>query len=265
MLATALSQSFAGENDRLFGKGDMVIDLGVGIGMTKTTSVSIKGEDVEKSDKTKIPFTQKIGFEVGIYNFDDKSSLGFGVNINNSYGASYQTTASGNYDYTYTQTVWKKGNHNFWATSDIKQVHRQGTGSAWSDANIEDLNVMLKLVYHRQFFDKLDTYAAIGFGVSRFTTMYSNQTDVKGFSKGERVADFSNSNTMTVSYKYDDLEHVEWESGNQGRFAVAAYVGSRYYFNKNFALNVELGLTSLSLKKDANNYSLLSVGASYKF
>ena len=249
-----------------FRKGDMVADFGVGVGISQLTP-----NELVSDNTTKMIFSQKISFEVGILNFGDKSSLGFGVSLNNACGAAHENVISGSYDYSYTISryhyIQNKGGRYLWELYDRDVANRKGIGSAKAKTIVNDFNVMLKIAYHREIINKLDTYVSIGFGMSGYKYFYSNYTDLNGFSSKSSVFDSKRKDiSYQSSYSYDDLSHVEWQQGAmQGRFAIGAYIGARYYITDHWGVNVETGLVSVSLKKDLNDFNIISVGTSYKF
>lgn len=268
--ALACTPAFA----EVFQKGDMVVDLSIGIGAAQVTNVEYDKNGAIKADespKSKATFTQKLGFEVGIYNFSEKSSLGFGVNINNATGAAHNTIVSGSYDYSYRYEMYRKkttatGRRENWEMYHFETNERKGSGTAQAKATIEDFNVMLKLAYHHEFISQLDTYCALGFGVSAYSYKYGDYSHETGFSKADHTFDENYPSTYQAVYKYNDLDHVTWQnSATSGRFVIGAYLGARYYFTKNLGVNAQIGLTSLSLQKDANDFSIFDVGISYRF
>lgn len=260
---SAVIGMYAGE----FGKGEMVLDFGIGAGTLQVVNTEYNSQREVITDKTKkAAFTQKLGFEVGVYDFSEVSSLGFGVNINNSCAASYNSVVMGSYDYTYTSTTRRKANRNRWETYETLGHHRQGTGIASAKSSIDELNVMFKLAYHHKLVDNLDTYIAAGFGVASSMTSYSDYTDTKGFTEMSKPFDPDYSGSHQINYYYNDLDHVVWQnSAAAAKFAIAAYIGARYYFGEHWGATMELGINSLSLKKEANNFSILNLGVCYKF
>lgn len=267
-LLSMLAVSF-GTSAQIFQKGDIVVDLGIGVGAAQVTETKYTSNDIKIDDKSKATFTQKLGFEFGVMNLSDNSSIGVGVNFNNSCGASHQSIISGNYDYSYSVLEYRKGSSQFgnkWDLIDVREENRKGSGSAQATTRIEDFNIMVKVAYHRQFIDNLDTYAAFGFGISSYRNLYSGYSHYEGFSQTDKSFDSSYSNTYQLCYTYNDKAHVKWNKGGaSARFVMAAYVGARYYLTENWGINAQLGLTSLSFKKDANNFSIFDIGVSYKF
>lgn len=252
-----------------FKKGDMVLDLGVGIGASEVLQqTKNSNKEIVQDKKTKATFTQKLGFEVGVYNFTDHSSLGFGVNINNAAGAKHTTYTSGSYDYSYTVNEYTKTGNQFkrWQWTSASTMDRSGSGTAKADALIENFNVMLKMVYHHNFVKNLDTYAGIGFGVASVHNIYGNYRDTDGFAKTDKPFQEDYSNTWQFVYHYNDLDNVKWNgSSAAAKYCIGAFVGARYYFTKNWGITAEVGLNSWSIKKDFNDFDILNIGAVYKF
>ncbi|MBR4848333.1 MAG: hypothetical protein IKV07_03130 [Bacteroidaceae bacterium] len=87
--------------------------------------------------------------------------------------------------------------------------------------------------FHYEFIDKLDTYVTLGlgfgFGINNFKQEYKDR-ELK---------------------KYDVKD-----SSTHGYFGWISSLGARWYFNKNWAANVELGWTGAGY---------FAVGATYKF
>ena len=87
--------------------------------------------------------------------------------------------------------------------------------------------------FHYEFIDKLDTYVTLGLGF------------------GIGINNFK--------HEYKDREYKEYDvkdSSTHGYFGWISSLGARWYFNKNWAANVELGWTGAGY---------LAVGATYKF
>ncbi len=250
-----------------FSKGDVVADLNIGFGVDKTTNLKYSEKDeVYLTDKaTKGSFTQRLGVEFGIYNINKKSSLGLGFSFLNGV-AFTEMTATGTYNYQYEVTTYEKGNRNTWWAKYTDRRERSGSGTANASANLVDFTAMLRLAYHYSFSDKLDTYAGIGFGVSRMTTIFHDFYDMNGFGQDSKDLDYNYKWDTQRVYSYNDLDHVEWSNGgSEGRFAAAIFLGARYYVTNNIGIQAELGLPNITFRKDFNNYSLFSLGGSYKF
>lgn len=273
LIATAAALACTPAFAETFQKGDMVVDLSIGVGAAQVTNTEYtKDNKINIDDKqSKATFTQKLGFEVGICNLSEKSAIGFGVNINNSTGATHNSIVSGSYDYSYKFEMYKKnssvtGRRKGWELTQTDMIKRQGSGTAQAKTKIEDINVMVKFAYHHQFIKQLDTYCALGFGISAYTENYGDYSHETGFSKVDNSFEENYPSSYQGVYKYNDLEHVDWQgSAASARFVLGAYVGARYYFTKNLGVNAQIGLNSLSFKKDLNNFNIFDVGISYKF
>lgn len=250
-----------------FSKGDVVADLNIGAGVANTTDVRYSEADKKNvvEEATKGLFTQRLGVEFGIYNINKKMSLGLGFSFLNAVGNTHMY-ATGSYDYEYTVFTYEKGNRNSWWITDSRQNRRTGTGTALAKATLVDFTAMVRLAYHYSFSDKLDTYLGVGFGVSRMSTCFSDFTDESGFGKKTEVLDKDYRFNTQLVYSFNDYDHVEWSNGgSDGRFAAAVYLGARYYVTDHIGIQAELGLPNVTCRKDFNNYSIFSIGASYKF
>lgn len=249
-----------------FKRGDMVADLTIGVGSAQVSAQHYNDNKELISEKQAKPtFTQKLGFEVGIWDITENSALGFGVNINNACGAAHNSYVTGTYDYTYYSTSYTKNNGR-WQTSNHQEHKRSGSGNAIAKTTIDDFNVMFKLAYHHQLIDNLDTYFALGFGVDSRRNFYGSYSETTGFSAARQEYDSNHSGSFQLTYSYDDLDHVEWQNSTSfPAFCMAAYIGARYYLTENWGITCELGLTSLSIKKDLNDFSIFNLGACYKF
>lgn len=254
-----------------FRKGDIVVDLGVGIGVAEVTDTrytSNSKSEVKTDDKMGVTFTQQLGVEIGVFNFNEKSSLGFGVNVNNSWGATHQSIVTGNYDYTYTIHEYRRSTGTFsrWQSAGYSTGERRGSGTAQARTCLDELNIMFKLAYHYEAIKNLDLYGALGFGISSYRELYSDYTNKSGFSNLSNKLDESSKLNYQAVYSFNDLDHVVWQNSvPSARFVLGAYVGMRYYFNDHWGVYGQVGLPSLSFKKDLNNYSIFNCGVSYKF
>lgn len=261
----------ASASAQTFGKGDMVFDLGIGVG--SADNVEVKGNfpnyyGFKKSSGA--TFTQKIAFEYGVAEFG-KASIGFGMIVGNAYGASYEAAAAGVYDYTYELSRYhyarNKGGRYVWSCYQSTSERRKGVGMAKASYAVENIDLLVKGSFHYQFIDNLDTYGTFGLGASVYKILCSPDKSVtQGFSTDSNSFDSTEPGNYQLVYSYDDLSHAEWSSSEaKARFAMALFVGARYYLTPNWAINAEFGLTSASFKENANTYNVLSVGASYKF
>lgn len=253
-----------------FQKGDIVADVNLGIGIARTSESSFNNNDKFDNEKVnKIIFTQRIGLEFGVCNFSDKASLGVGFSfINGVFSAN--SLVGGKYNYDYEINRYHRitnHNRNVWECYQTEMVNRNGVGTALAKATYDDLSLMARVAFHYKFIDRLDAYAGLGFGIARLNNNYSDFSHEEGFSSGHRTLNRENkTDRYQFVYDYNDLDHVEWDGGNTAsRFAVAAYIGARYYIADHYGVNVEIGLPALTLKKRFNNYDILSVGFSYKF
>ncbi|MDE7381122.1 MAG: hypothetical protein K2N03_03210 [Muribaculaceae bacterium] len=254
-------------NAQSFSKGDIVADLNIGIGQAKTTesSYNLKNKAFDTEKATKGLFTQRLGIEFGVYDFNEKSSLGVGFSFLNGVGFTHQV-ASGTYNYDYTILTYTKGNRNTWHLSETESRNRTGSGTALAKAAIEDFTAMVRVAYHYTLLKNLDTYAGIGFGVSHLSTVYSDFSHESGFGKINQTLDKDYRWSTQYVYSYNDRDHVKWENGGgSGRFAAAIFLGARYYITPKIGIQAEVGLPNVTFKKDLNNYSFFSCGASYKF
>lgn len=251
------------------------MDLGVGMGIINVAdSYYNSTNELKHRDQDKLTFTQKLGFEFCVHEFNEKSSLGIGVSLNNATFGTHNTYVSGSYDYSYVATVYSKSyGSSHWLKS-FETRQRSGTGNALAKTTIIDYSVMAKVAFHRSFGERWDTYAALGIGVAYVTSLYGDYSHTTGFTN--KTQTFNQTGTYGSSYSFNDLNHVVWDQGSdsQGRFAIAGYIGARYFISSNFGIGVEVGLTSLSLRKITessgkdkwyNDYSLLNVGVAYKF
>lgn len=258
--------------NQTFSKGDLVVDLGFGLGISQYTDLNKDKNEVEKVSGA--TFTQKLGFEVGVAKFG-KFTLGLGAMVNNSYGAGYESSIIGSYNYTYFRSThsWSQyaGPRPQWTTR-TEEIRRTGFPKADADAHIDAISVLIKGSLHYQFVKNLDTYATIGLGIAGRKTIYSNQRNTKGLDAGSREFNPGN-HTVQISYSFDDAEHVVWKDSEMTtQFAFAIAVGARYYLTDNWALNAEIGLNSADFKEGFTtkkvklaDLSIFSIGASYKF
>lgn len=270
-LTLALSSVSLIASAQAFQNGDKIIELGIGIGAAQVNNshyVYNKSNtpEIQSSDQTKATFTQMLGMEFGVLDFNSHSSLGVGFTINNSWGGSHHQIISGSYNYKYMVTTYGKNNRNVWMPEGSESKDRVGTGTAQAHTEIEDFNVMAKVAYHYSFSDKWDTYVAVGFGVSSYKRLYGSYSDESGFASINETLDRDYNGIKQLVYSFNDLDHVKWNGGSsQGRFVLGAYLGARYWINNNWGVHANIGITSLSFKKDYNNFNILEVGASYSF
>lgn len=249
-----------------FKKGDIVADLNLGVGIARTVDTHVNSQKEFVMDKvSKTVFSQRIGLEFGVCDFSDKASLGVGFSFANGIFSNRQPV-SGNYDYEYQTTNYHRGNRNQWEKYQTQTVNRKGSGTALAKNSIDDLSLMARVAFHYTFLDRLDTYVGIGFGLARLSDSFSDFSDMDGFSSKDEPFDPNHAGNYQICGSYNDLDHVKWDGGtSSSRYAVAAYLGARYYIADNYGVNVELGLPNVTLKKHYNHFDIFSVGFSYKF
>ena len=252
-------------NAQTFQKGDMILDVDLGFGTADAVEFNKKqGIPVGRKVSTGT-FTQKIAFEIGAADYGF-GSFGIGAMITNAYGFGVNGVATGIYDYSYKTEHYRKGSGRFkWEHYNSSTVQRKGMVSGDATTHVEDINILLKCSFHKQFVKNLDTYATLGLGASIYTAVINPSDDIKFDSDGH-MFDSNYSNSYQVVFSYNDGDHVEWQGADtKARFAMALFVGARYYLTTHWALNCELGLTSASFKENGNVYNICSIGTSYKF
>ena len=261
VLMSAMVLSASVSFGQTFEKGDKVASLGVGVGSVK---------NVPNPDKS-ATFTQKLSMEWCIVdNLMDKGSIGLGFAINNGYGGAYESKMLGTYDYSYVVQTQRREKHDrynrYYYVYDSYIQNRNGMGVADVDLNRNDLTALFMASFHYQFIDKLDTYFTLGLGVTSMFHLSGNYRNEEGFEAAFKVHDPDKD--YSVSYSYNDLDHVEWQDGLGTilRPAMAVHVGARYYFTENWAANMEVGLLNATFSdKYGSGYNVFSIGASYKF
>ncbi len=254
---SAVSQSFT--------KGDMVVDLGIGFGTADAVKVqNFNGLPLAEETSTGT-FTQKLSFEYGIVDLGF-GSIGLGAMITNAYGFGVDGLAVGEYNYSYTIQHYRRGSgRQKWEKYQTSTQQRQGIVSGEATTHIDDVNILIKASFHKEFVKNLDTYVTLGLGASIYTTTVSPSDNIQ-FDSASHVLDKDHSNAYQLVYSYNDADHVKWIGGEtKGRFAMALALGARYYFNSHWGVFGELGMTSASFKKNAGVYNIFSFGASYKF
>ncbi len=130
---------------------------------------------------------------------------------------------------------------------------------------------MAMVSFHYSPIKKLDTYARLGLGIGCKTYMFKKIRNEEDFNKAD-VKDkkiIENSERRSyMSYKYNDLDHVNWIGYKAKPVAsMALYVGATYYITDNWGIDGQIGLISGNLRKKAyaNSLAVFAVGASYKF
>lgn len=268
LMATALA---FGASAQTFGKGDMVFDLGIGVGASDVPNYVGTISSTPIVQKTSAAtFTQKIAFEYGVAQFGNLT-IGVGASVGNAYGAKHDTFLSGKYNYTYHFTMYhyEKSNGRYrWVQTNSQDYRRKGTGTAKATAALEDVNVLVKGSVHYSFIPNLDVYGTFGLGFSAYKMLYSDYRSKTGFSTDRSTLNRNDtSNKYQSTYSYNDLDHVKWDDDTKAdaRFAMAFYVGARYFFTEHWGVNAEIGLVSAAYKASYNDYNIFSIGASYKF
>ncbi len=231
-------------------KNGLTIDVGIGVGSVYSNPKGM--------------FTQRIGAEWNILPrfLANDISMAVGFYVNNNYGGGIDVHTVGTYDYSYT----------VFSNSDIYGVtsnryRRQGSGSADVRVRRDDISFLptVSLRYHCT--DKLEAYISLGVGLSLMNSMTGSYINSTGFSSAN-VVNQPNSGTASLTYNYNDLDHVKWSdtSWTKASPAVSAYLGARYFFTEHWGINAQLGLISANIKKSVgNSYNVFSIGASYRF
>ncbi len=255
---------------QVFKKGDMVADLGIGVGLAdivKATETPGGGMGSEESSMG--TFNQKLSFEYGAIQVG-KTTIGFGAILSNSVGFGFDSQMVGKYDYEYKVTTYRRNPNatrpsKKWKEESTYMNRRSGTATFKSRNNIDDFTVCLKSSCHVEIAKNLDTYATVGFGLSfyNYNIKPQGETGLKSLSY-EFDPDYTGS--FQNVFSYNDADHLEYSNGsNHTRLAMALCVGARYYIHNNLGIYGEFGLTSASFKKSCNVYNILSLGVSYKF
>ena len=259
VLFTLLAFTFGLNAQNLFDEGTKKVDLTIGVGTVRGSGAT---------------FDQHVNMEWGVAKIANNFTIGVGFSVNNSYGAGFESTIYGEYEYSYTQknTLKVKNSHNRWVQStETKKVKREGYGTANANVAREDFNAMVTASIHYSPIKKLDTYAKIGLGVGCKTYVVNNIKNEKGFKEAniDNKQILNNSERKSwISYKYNDLDHVEWSTPKaKAAASMALYVGATYYITDNWGVDAQIGMISSNLegKYYPNSFGIFAVGASYKF
>lgn len=250
-------------NAQEFKKGDKVASVEGNLGF------------FDRGEKLKLGYGGKLAFEYGVADglFGGKGAIGIGLVASDLYGGKYEGANTCTYNYTYVTTTYAKmsmsGSSRSYIDSKTQTKNREGKGAAKCDVNSNDATLMATVSLHYQLIDKLDTYFMVGGGATVRSHSFGNYHDAVNM---EKVDHYRKSPTVgnydgpVVSYYYDDFAHAKWEGAETKVYpAICASLGARYYFNDNWAATVEVGLNTLTIKKEINTYTLCSLGASYKF
>ncbi|MBR2476112.1 MAG: hypothetical protein IKB57_06195 [Bacteroidaceae bacterium] len=242
----------------VFGVGDKKVDFTIGVGKVRHIGAT---------------FDQHVNMEWGVAKIADKFTIGVGFSVNNTYGGKVVGAIAGEYDYTYNVSYRTsvRRNNRWIPGNETQQRKREGYGSATADIKREDFNAMAMVSFHYSPIKKLDTYARLGLGIGCKTYLFKNIRNEEDFNKAD-VKDkkiIENSERRSyMSYKYNDLDHVNWIGYKAKPVAsMALYVGATYYITDNWGVDGQIGLISGNLRKKAypNSLAVFAVGASYKF
>lgn len=252
------------------------VDFGIGVGASENGG-------------TKAMFTQRLAAEWivkdNIFNLFGKDfSLGVGFQIDNAVGFGYTGLVDGKYDYYYTTYITKhkkdNGHGRPITTTETYRTQRKGAGLAYTDVTRDNISLMPTVSLHGKFIDRFDFYATFGLGLGVMTNTLSNYEPAEvyipgvGMVSGLEKADYYKesqvgSETWETRYSFNDADHCEWNKKpykTKATFACSFYVGARYFFNDNWAVNAQFGLVSANVNKSyGNSYNILSVGATYSF
>lgn len=245
-----------------FEEGDKKATLTVGVGT------------VPYSDKNRATFDQHLSMEWGVAMIADKLTLGVGVAINNQYGAQYESLVIGSYDYNYVMSNYGQelNSHNRWAPFSNNTSHnRKGIGSAKAKIAREDIDLQGIVSLHYSPLDKLDAFVTFGVGVAYLNYITTDIHDEEGFSEANyHHYTETSKRKSTVSYSYNDLDHVKWEGmRSKAGASVAAYLGATYSLTETWGVTMQIGLIDANVKGAKkgypNSYGVFALGASYLF
>lgn len=241
---------------------------------TRKASLSIGVGTVKWADKGRTTFDQHLNMEWGVARVANDFTIGVGFAVNNAYGGSCETYASGSYNYKYNVSYYVKtlNSQNRWvASSETETRVRKGSGIAKCDEAVEHYNAMATASIHYSPMSQLDTYAKFGLGVGGMSFVLSNYHDESGFGKSDIDYTLETSKRIDhTKFSYNDLDHVEWD-GLKTKIvpAVAFYVGATYYITNNWGVDAQFGLVSSNLKGAKrgypSSYSIIAIGAAYNF
>lgn len=241
----------------IFEVGDKKVDFTIGVGA------------IRYADHTRATFDQHMNLEWGVTKLGERVTLGVGFAVNNNYGGRFESIISGKYDYKYTQTTstTATGANSQSLVTKKEEVSRQGYGTANADITRDDINAMATVSFHFSPMKKLDTYVKVGLGIGFESYVIDNICGIEGFSAANENKLVGNN--ITVQYRYNDLDHTNWnEYDPKVTAAVAAYIGATYFFNEEWGLDAQVGMVSANLSnksKNANAFGLFALGVAYKF
>ena len=232
----------------VFDVGEKKADFNIGVGI------------INYADRPRATFDQHLNLEWGVAKLGEKVTLGVGFVLNNTYGGEFDAVVTGEYDYKYSKTT------NTGGVTRKEEITRKGSGTADADVTRDDINAMATVSFHYSPLKNLDTYVKVGAGFGCLSYSINNVYNREGFYT-ENVNNLSGS--TLVKYRYDDLEHANWNGYDPKIVAsVAAYIGATYYFNDEWGLDAQIGLISANLTnkaKHANAFALFALGVAYKF
>ncbi len=263
VLLMLAASSFSASSAETFGKGSVVINLQGNIGFMDTP------------DDNKLAYGGRLSFEFGLADIiEDKGSLGLVLVASDLYGGTYESLNAGKYNYSYTSTTYYKEQGGVFGQRSVisssTTVHnRKGDCAAECDVTRNDATLMAGISFHYEFANHLDTYMMIGGGATYCTRSFSNYYNEINLSVVDHRRDKPNVNNYdgpVISYYYNDYNHVKW-LGFDPKFypAAMALIGARYFLSDHFALGLEAGLNTFTIKKNLNAMTVGSLGLSYKF
>lgn len=110
----------------------------------------------------------------------------------------------------------------------------------------DDISILPTASLNYSFSPSFEGYFGLGLGVGILTAKGSIDFD------GEDPDDYAGA---------EDLQ----KTSSKVCFAMSSYLGIRYYFSSNWAVNAQFGLIAGNFKSHAGSYNLLSAGVSYRF
>jgi hypothetical protein len=255
--------AFVANGAETFGRGSVVINMQGNVGIMDTP------------DDYKLGYGGRLSFEFGVANlFGEKGALGLAIVASDLYGGTFESMNAGSYNYSYTSTTYtrEKGGvmgQRYVIISTTSSHKRKGDCVAECDVTRNDATLMAGISMHYEFADHLDTYMMIGGGATYCTRSFSNYHNEVNLEIVDHIRDkphVDDYHGIEISYYYNDYKHVKWK-GFDPKFypAAMALIGTRYYFCDHFAVNVEAGVNTFTIKKNINAMTLGSVGFSYKF
>lgn len=260
MVITGVTNTYSQD---VFVKGSRKMDLTIGVGT------------IEYPDKNRATFDQHFSMEWGVGRIADKVTVRLGFQLNNSYGGTFEGMVAGIYDYSYrfttTGQVYSYSDKKWHSVNDSKDIKREGVGTADADISREDINALFVAGFHYSPLKKLDTYVKVRVGVGVMNYIVSNHRNTSGFGSAN-VNSVNNSNIVntTTTYRYNDLDHVQWEGFDAKVVpAMSVYIGATYMITPQIGADIQLGIIGANLKDKnkgyPNSYSVFALGSSYHF